>query len=94
MGSQIKKPKKSARSLGSTRSTVEPHGRFGAEFTALPEPHRSILILRFPTDGSVPATVHVVARQLNLSVSEVIDMETEALEAMGAPNGAKRWRFR
>jgi DNA-directed RNA polymerase sigma subunit (sigma70/sigma32) len=51
------------------------------------------LMMRFPADGSVPETVHAVAQKISLSVVEVIDIETESLEAMGSHDGTKRWRF-
>ncbi|MFZ9864538.1 MAG: hypothetical protein ACO3FR_08385 [Ilumatobacteraceae bacterium] len=68
----------------------------GMDVSPLPEPHRSIVRMRFGTPGQIPMTLESVADALGLQPKDVASMETEALEAMGnAVRGvrAKRWRY-
>ena len=68
----------------------------GMDVSTLPEPHRTIVKMRFGNPGEIPMTIDAVAATLNLLPRDVVDMETEALEAMG--NNArgvdsKRWHY-
>ena len=66
------------------------------DVSSLPEPHRSIVRMRFGTPGQIPMTLESVADALDLQPKDVAVMETEALEAMGnAARGvhSKRWRY-
>ena len=66
------------------------------DVSPLPEPHRSIVRMRFGTPGQIPMTLESVADALGLQPKDVASMETEALEAMGnAVRGvrAKRWHY-
>jgi hypothetical protein len=68
----------------------------GMDVSSLPEPHRTIVRMRFGNPGEIPMTIDAVAATLNLMPSDVVDMETEALEAMGNNArgvDAKRWRY-
>jgi len=68
----------------------------GMDVSPLPEPHRSIVRMRFGTPGQIPMTLESVADALGLQPKDVAAMETEALEAMGnAVRGvrAKRWHY-
>ena len=68
----------------------------GLDVSSLPEPHRSIVRMRFGNTGSVPMTLDEVASVLGLTPGEAVAMETEALEAMGnAARGVttKRWHY-
>lgn len=83
-----------------TSSTGKP-GRpatkvLGMDVSVLPEPHRSIVRLRFGNPGEIPMTIEAVAGVLGLLPQDVVSMETEALEAMGnnaRGNATKRWRY-
>ncbi len=68
----------------------------GMDVSVLPEPHRTIVKMRFGNPGEIPMTIEAVAASLGLAPVDVVGMETEALEAMG--NNArgvstKRWRY-
>ena len=68
----------------------------GLDVSTLPEPHRSIVRMRFGNPDSIPMTLDEVASILRIPASEAFAMETEALEAMGNAargNNAKRWRY-
>ena len=68
----------------------------GLDVSSLPEPHRSIVRMRFGNPDSIPMTLEEVASVLRVSPAEAVAMETEALEAMGngaRGNNAKRWRY-
>lgn len=68
----------------------------GLDVSALPEPHRSIVRMRFGNPEAIPMTLDEVASILRISPSEAFAIETEALEAMGnAARGinSKRWRY-
>lgn len=68
----------------------------GMDVSTLPEPHRSIVRMRFGTPGQIPMTLESVADSLGLQPKDVAVMETEALEAMGnKARGvkSKRWRY-
>lgn len=67
----------------------------GMNIASLPEPHRSILRARFAGSG-VPVSVEGVAGAMGLDAAAVVEMETEALEALGNAalgNSEKRWRY-
>jgi len=52
--------------------------------------------MRFGNTGEIPMTIDAVAGILNMLPRDVVDMETEALEAMGNNArgvDAKRWRY-
>lgn len=68
----------------------------GLDVSSLPEPHRSIVRLRFGNPDAIPMTLEEVASILQISASEAFAIETEALEAMGNAargNNSKRWRY-
>ena len=69
----------------------------GMDVSALPEPHRTIVKMRFGNPGGIPMTIEAVAEALAIAPVDVVGMETEALEAMGNnARGvtAKRWHYR
>jgi DNA-directed RNA polymerase sigma subunit (sigma70/sigma32) len=66
------------------------------DVSVLPEPHRTIVKMRFGNPGEIPMTIEAVAESLGLAPVDVVGMETEALEAMGNNArgvNAKRWRY-
>ena len=68
----------------------------GLDVSALPEPHRSIVRMRFGNPDSIPMTLEEVASVLRISAADAVAMETEALEAMGnnaRGKNSKRWRY-
>lgn len=68
----------------------------GLDVSPLPEPHRSVVRMRFANPDAIPMTLEEVAAVLRISPSEAFAIETEALEAMGnSARGinSKRWRY-
>jgi hypothetical protein len=91
VGADRPSPKKKPGKRGRPAAKV-----LGMDVSSLPEPHRSIVRMRFGTPGQIPMTLESVADALDLQPKDVAVMETEALEAMGnAARGvhSKRWRY-